>query len=98
MSELTLFVSTFLLVFFLGLQSLNVNGGHYAAAFFTSFGIGIANMVLFKLAPDASGAEIAAFLMGGPFGIVTSMWTHQRLMRPRKVVNLDQAIGEQHGS
>jgi hypothetical protein len=81
MSELALFFSTFMLVFFLGLQSLNVNGGHYAAAFFTSFGIGTANLILFKLAPDASGYEIAAFLLGGPFGIIASMWTHKKLVK-----------------
>lgn len=77
MTALALFVSTFALVFFLGLQSLNVNGGHYRAAFFTSFGIGVGNLMLFKLAPDASGIEIAAFLLGGPFGIISSMKTHR---------------------
>ena len=39
MTSAALFASTFALVFFLGLQSLNVNNGHYRAAFFTSFGI-----------------------------------------------------------
>lgn len=78
---LALFASTFALVFFLGLQSLNVNRGHYAAAFFTSFGIGIGQLILYKLAPDASGAEIAAYLVGGPFGIITSMWFHRRFFR-----------------
>ena len=77
MTALALFVSTFALVFFLGLQSLNVNGGHYRAAFFTSFGIGLGNLMLFKLAPDATGIEIAAFLMGGPFGIISSMRFHR---------------------
>lgn len=81
MNALLLFASTFALVFFLGLQSLNVNGGHYRAAFVTSFGIGVANLILFKLAPDASGAEIAAFLAGGPFGIVSSMWAHRLMFR-----------------
>ena len=77
MNHAALFVSTFVLVFFLGLQSLNVNRGHYTAAFFTSFGIGISNLILFKLAPEASGSEIAAFLLGGPFGIISSMYAHR---------------------
>jgi len=81
MTALTLFASTFALVFFLGLQSLNVNGGHYRAAFFTSFGIGLGNLMLFKLAPDATGIEIAAFLLGGPFGIIASMQFHRRFLR-----------------
>ncbi len=74
-----LFLSTLLLVFFLGLQSLNVNSGRYVAAFVTSFGIGAANLALFKLAPDAGGVEIAAYLSGGPVGIVASMWAHRRI-------------------
>lgn len=79
MTELTLFVSTFILVFALGAQSLNVNNGHYIAAAFTSFVIGAGQMILFKLAPNASWSEIAAFLLGGPFGITASMWAHPRL-------------------
>lgn len=84
MTALALFASCFALVFFLGLQSLNVNRGHYAAAFFTSFGIGAGNLVLFKLAPDASGIEIAAYLAGGPLGIVSSMWAHRKVFRNRE--------------
>lgn len=81
MTTVALFASTFALVFFLGLQSLNVNSGRYAAAFFTSFGIGVGNLVLFKLAPEASGMEIAAYLAGGPFGIVSSMLVHRKFFR-----------------
>jgi len=81
MTELTLFASTFVLVFALGAQSLNVNNGHYIAAAITSFVIGGGQMILYKLAPDASASEIAAFLLGGPFGITASMWVHPRLAR-----------------
>lgn len=73
MTPLYLFLSTFLLVFFLGLQSLTVNSGYRAAAFFNSLAIGSANLVLFKLAPNAGGWEIVGYLLGGPFGIVASM-------------------------
>jgi len=79
--ELTLFASTFVLVFALGLQSLNVNNGHFIAAAVTSFVIGGGQMVLFKLAPDANWSQTAAFLSGGPFGIMASMWAHPRLVR-----------------
>lgn len=74
MASLALFASTYLLVFCLGLQSLVVNHGHKKLAFLNSFAIGTANLVLFKLAPDAQGIEIAAYLSGGPFGIVSSMY------------------------
>jgi hypothetical protein len=81
MTELILFCSTFVLVFALGAQSLNVNNGHYVAAALTSFVIGGGQMVLYKLAPDASWSEITAYLLGGPFGITASMWAHPRLAR-----------------
>ncbi len=80
-TEIVLFLSTFLLVFFLGIQSLNVNRGHYTAAFFTSFGIGISNLILYKLAPHANGSEVAAYLLGGPFGILAAMRSHDWLAR-----------------
>ncbi len=80
-NALLLLSSTFALVFFLGLQSLVVNAGHRAMAFANSFAIGVANLVLFKLAPEASGIEIAAYLVGGPFGIVTSMVVFSRWKR-----------------
>jgi len=76
-----LFSSTYVLVFALGLQSLNVNGGHFIAAFFTSFGIGASNLVLFKLAPEAGGIEIVAYLAGGPLGIVSAMRAHPYIVR-----------------
>ena len=83
MIELALFASTFVLVFLLGFQSLNVNGGHYVAAFLSSFGISFSQLVLYKLVPDANWTEIAAYMAGGPFGIVFSMYAHRRWMGRR---------------
>lgn len=73
MNAITLFASTFALVFFLGMQSLIVNSGFKAAAFANSFAISIAQLLLYKLAPEAAGIEIAAYLLGGPFGIVAAI-------------------------
>ena len=73
MTSMALLASTFALVFALGLQSQLVNNGHYAGAFLNSLAIGTCNLILFKLAPDASGMEVAAYLAGGPFGIVAAM-------------------------
>lgn len=80
LSVVYLFVSTFVLVLALGLQSQLVNNGYAAMAFANSMIIGAANLVLFKLAPDASGFEIAAYLLGGPFGIVASMLVFKHIM------------------
>ena len=54
------------------------NTGQNAAGNLYAGGIGAGNLVLFKLAPDATGLEIAAYLAGGPFGIVSSMLAHRR--------------------
>lgn len=81
MTAIALLASTFCLVFTLGLQSQLVNNGHHAGAFINSLAIGASNLVLFKLAPDAAGVEIAAYLAGGPFGIVASMAFYRRLRR-----------------
>lgn len=77
-TALLIFASTFTLVFALGFQSLNVNNGHYKAAFFTSFAIGVANLVLFKTVPQADALEIASYLLAGPFAITASMWAHDK--------------------
>jgi uncharacterized BrkB/YihY/UPF0761 family membrane protein len=81
-TELYLFVSTFVTVFALGFQSQNVNQGHYWAAAITSLFIGGASLVLYKLLPEATVPQCAAYLLGGVTGIVASMWAHRRWMRP----------------
>lgn len=80
MTELALFASTYITVFALGFQSLNVNQGKYVAAFVTSFFIGGASLVLYKMLPDASVTQCAAYLLGGATGIVSGMWFHQRML------------------
>ena len=82
MTALALLAGTFALVFCLGLQSQFVNNGHYIAAFINSFGIGCSNLALYKLAPNATGIEIAAYLAGGPIAIVASMAFYRALRRP----------------
>lgn len=83
MIALTIFASTFVLVFALGFQSLNVNNGHYKAAALTSFAIGASNLILFKTVPQADMLQIAAYLVAGPAAIVCSMWAHRRVMKPK---------------
>ena len=76
MTAMLIFASTFTLVFALGFQSLNVNNGHYKAAFFTSFAIALSNLVLFKTVPQAGALEIGPYLIAGPFAITDSMKAH----------------------
>ncbi len=78
----TLFASTFVLVLALGLQSLNVNGGHRTAAVLTSFFISACNLVVItKIPAGLTLIEITGYMAGGPTGILTSMALHPRLMR-----------------
>ena len=74
------FGSTFVAVFALGFQSQNVNQGHYLAAVFTSFAIGISSIALYKLMPESGLLEIIAYLVGGASGITASMYVHQRTL------------------
>ena len=90
MTALALLVSTFCLVFFLGLQSLVVNSGYRWLAFFNSFAIGTSNLVLFKLAPNSSGIEVLAYLSGGPFGIVAAMIFFRWYSKKRGGKRVDQ--------
>lgn len=83
MSVLTLFASTFGMVFFLGFQSLSVNSGHYWMAGVNSLIIGSFNLLLYKTAPHVSGwQEIAAYIVGGPLGIMSAMWVHRNIVTP----------------
>ena len=84
MTHLALFASAFFTVFLLGFQQKNVHGGHSLAAAITSFGIGIAQIFLWRLVPHADAGQIAATLAGGPTGIVAAMWLHPRVMNRRK--------------
>lgn len=84
MIELALFASSFVTVFALGFQQQNVVGAHYRAAFLTSFLIGTGNLFILKLVPgETSVTEIAAYLAGGPLGIIASMWVHRRTVGRR---------------
>lgn len=76
-NALLLLLSTYCAVFCLGLQSQLVNNGHAMSAFVNSLAIGSAQLILYKLAPNAGTLEIAAFLLGGPFGIVSSMYFYR---------------------
>lgn len=81
MNALIILACTFGVVLALGLQSLNVNQGKRLLAFCTSFLIGLCNLGLLKIVPQpTSWLDVAAYLLGGPFGILTAMYLHPRLV------------------
>lgn len=85
MPEIVIFVVNFTMVFALGFQSRNVNEGHYGLAFCTNLLIGVMNALILKLVPQADSWQLlVAYVAGGPFGIVTAMFVHHRLVRRKK--------------
>lgn len=83
MTHLALFLSAFFTVFLLGFQQKNVHGEHYLAAVVTSVGIGVCQIFLWRLVPDANASQILATLCGGPVGIVAAMRLHPIIMKRR---------------
>lgn len=75
---LIIFAATYISVFTLGLQSLNVNQGHYLAAAVTSFFISTGHILLYKHMPDPSSLELVGYYTGAIAGITSSIWFHKR--------------------
>lgn len=90
LSAIAVFASTFLTVFALGVQSLNVNQRMYLAAGFTSLAISSGHLWLYKIMPHPSWLDIAGYYLGGVTGITCSIAAHpyikawlQRMSAPK---------------
>lgn len=79
MNALLLFIGSFFIVFALGFQQHNVHYRRYQAAFVNGIFIGIMNLLVLRLGPSASPAEMATFLMGGPLGSVAAIWLNGKV-------------------
>ena len=77
--------ANFITVFALGLQSRNVNGGHYAWAAGTSIAISLSQLTMLQrvVAPDAGAAQLVVCCVSAATAITTSMWFHQRFVARR---------------
>jgi len=84
MNATLLFVSSFSIVFALGLQQHNVHHRRYRLAVLNAILIDSLNLVLLKLGPVATVPEMAAFLVGGPAGTLAAMWLNDKLLMQRK--------------
>jgi hypothetical protein len=85
MNALLLLISTFGLVFALGMQSQFVNNGHYFSAFANSLVISLGQLGTLQIVHAQTGWDYAAYMLGGPLGIVFSMYiyrNHWRKGRP----------------
>ncbi|MDE3022708.1 MAG: hypothetical protein KGI54_12760 [Pseudomonadota bacterium] len=76
----SLFFGSFFLAFMIGIQNLNISSGRYIAVFLTSVMISGLNLIVLKQAPNASWIEMLAYVSGGPLGMVSGMWFHNRVV------------------
>lgn len=81
MNTLLLLISTFALVFALGLQSQFVNNGHYFSAFANSLMISVGQLGSLQIIHAQTPWDYAAYLLGGPLGIVCSMYFYRHHIR-----------------
>ena len=86
MSALIIFISQFLVVFILGMQSQMVRDKNIAGAGVGSLLIGISQFFVFSIigsmgADDLLRPEGLAFLLSGPLAIVTSIKVHPYIVK-----------------
>jgi hypothetical protein len=81
MNAAILLGSTFFLVFALGMQSQFVNNGHYVSAFANSLMVSVSQLGALQVIHAHTPWEYAAYIFGGPIGIVCSMACYRRHWR-----------------
>jgi hypothetical protein len=94
MNALLLLGSTFVLVLALGLQSQFVNNGHYVCAFLNSLAISLGQLGALQIIHAQTPFEYAAYILGGPFGILSSMYLYRRHLKPVTHRNTQPTNGE----
>lgn len=85
---LTLFASSFFVVFLLGIQSKNVMNSRYVAAMVTSFGISVSNFLFVKYVSQGGFVEFWVAAVGGMLGIASSILLYDKFMR-RKATRIE---------
>jgi len=73
-----LFLSQFICVLLLVVQSVNNNHGHRRLAALTSVGIGITQIATFRLLPGADIWETSAWLAAGPIANYAAQWLKRK--------------------
>jgi hypothetical protein len=86
MSELMVFISQFLVVFLLGVQSLMVRDSNCLGAAFGSVLIGVSQFYIFSIIGGMGPSDIGtikffAFVSAGPCAIVASIKLHPHINR-----------------
>jgi len=81
MTELALFASAFATVFLLVFQQQNVIHRNHGMGTATSLLIGLSQLTLWRYVPEASIAQLAAALAGGPIGFNAALWVHPMIIK-----------------
>jgi hypothetical protein len=74
MAELALFAGSFAIVFALGFQQQIIHHRRHLLAMLNATTIGMLNLLLLKLGPQASPSEMIAFIAGQPLGTLAALW------------------------
>ena len=81
---LAMFVSSFVAVFLLGMQSRNVNAGRYVSAVITSAGISGSQFMFAKYASTGSYDVFLATASGGCIGVAASIYIYTKYFEKNK--------------
>jgi hypothetical protein len=87
MKELLVFVAQYSLVFLLGLQSRFVRDSQYTHAIITSLLLGITGYYVtmqIAIVQEMFNSIWYAYILGGPFGIMTSIYIHNNYFNGHK--------------
>lgn len=76
LSMITLFFSAFFIIMLLGVQSQFVKSKEVLPSFVTSLMIGSLQLFLYKATPNAGMYESVCYVVGGAFGLVSSIYVH----------------------
>lgn len=84
--EIKIFLAQFVMIWFLGLQSINVNRGHKLIAALTSFCLGVAGFYVTGTIAEVYHegmftSMFLSFVLAGPCGIVSAMYCHPRIIK-----------------
>ena len=78
MKELVLFAGSFAAVFALSFQQHNIHLRRRTLALINASFIGMLNLMILKIGPQASPSEMLAFIAGEPLGTLAAMCLHDR--------------------
>ena len=87
------FIAQFCMIFMHGLQSQNVIGGHYGAAFATSLCLGVGGFyvtgAIAAARGDAFGLVWFAYIFAGPLAIIFSMHVFRRWRHGKRLPEIE---------